>query len=60
MKVYQFEFSQAEINQIEAHILRSQAEGVYYGDRTQYIRRDTRIMNELMKRRSSKQREAQP
>ena len=56
MTTYWFEFTAAEIQQIESHIERSQREGVYYGNREQYVKRDTRIMNELMRRRSSKQR----
>jgi len=51
-----FEFTVAEIQQIESHIERSQREGVYYGNREQYVRRDTRIMNELMKRRKQSDR----
>ena len=56
MTTFWFEFTVAEIQQIESHIERSQREGVYYGNREQYVRRDTRIMNELMKRRKQSDR----
>jgi hypothetical protein len=52
MSTFWFEFTEGEIRQIESHIERSQREGVYYGNREQYVKRDTRIMNELIKRRS--------
>ena len=55
MTTYWSEFTVAEIEQIEAHIERSQREGVYDGIAST-VKRDTRIMNELMRRRSSKQR----
>lgn len=52
MTTYWFEFTEAEIQQIEHHVERTQREGTYYGNREQYVKRDTRIMNELLKRRA--------